>query len=494
MTGLRAGGYFRVSDESQIDNYSLDAQERAFVRWLQASGNVDAGRYRDEGKSAYRQSLKRTDFQRLLSDVRARKLDVVWVAFSSRFFRDSSQSDDVLDEFDRLGVKYVVGDQLIDRSTPFGWGAYKFNSVVDELYSRIVADNTRRGLREKAAQGQWVGTVPFGYFRNAVGDLEPSADADGVRLAFQMYATGQYSDMTIADELNRRGYQSRARTGERRQFGREAVRCILQSRAYLGYVSAGGIEYQGTHAPLIAEELWQAVQAIRLERTTKHGKVITQNGGGGVLSGIIFCYACGKPMWYHYSLNTIYYRCAGINYRTCRAKMVRADRIEEAAMSVLRALQLPDEWREEILRRAERLIRQERAQATPDRAHIEEQLRRLGMVFADELISREEYTRRRDMLRAQLAQASPAPARLDLAAAAEQLSTMTAVVEQANREERRAILRRVFSHLYAEQNALKAMTPTGLYLPLIGVITCLFGVADGTRTHNNLNHNQALCH
>ena len=35
---LRAAGYFRVSSEDQLDNWSLDAQERAFIEFCNAKG------------------------------------------------------------------------------------------------------------------------------------------------------------------------------------------------------------------------------------------------------------------------------------------------------------------------------------------------------------------------------------------------------------------------------------------------------------------------
>ena len=83
------------------------------------------------------------------------------------------------------------------------------------------------------------------------GDLIASPDADAVRLIFQIYAGGHHSYTATADELNRRGWRTLDwRTGERRLFGRESVRTILKNRAYIGFVSSGGVEYPGRHTPL----------------------------------------------------------------------------------------------------------------------------------------------------------------------------------------------------------------------------------------------------
>lgn len=162
-------GYFRVSDDRQVDGYSLDAQERAYTAWVAQNQHEDIGRLRDEGRSAFRNSLERPDFQRALHLVRSKQVDAVWVHRSSRFSRDDSVSDDLLDQFERLGVKLVVDHTTIDRSTPHGWLGHKVNSIFDEAYSRFVSFEVKKGLRKKAEQGRWVGPLPLGYAKMPTG-------------------------------------------------------------------------------------------------------------------------------------------------------------------------------------------------------------------------------------------------------------------------------------------------------------------------------------
>ena len=50
---MRAAGYFRVSDEDQVDGFSLDAQRRAFGEFCREKGWEVVEAYSEEGRSAW---------------------------------------------------------------------------------------------------------------------------------------------------------------------------------------------------------------------------------------------------------------------------------------------------------------------------------------------------------------------------------------------------------------------------------------------------------
>ena len=66
---MKAVAYIRVSDSSQVEGHSLDAQERLF-RELCKTRDWEAGTiYREEGRSAHVNSIsKRPEFRHLLDD------------------------------------------------------------------------------------------------------------------------------------------------------------------------------------------------------------------------------------------------------------------------------------------------------------------------------------------------------------------------------------------------------------------------------------------
>lgn len=110
--------------------------------------------------------------------------------------------------------------------------------AVADWYSRNLAAETTKGKREVAAQGKQNNQAPFGMRKREDSILEPDPGTlPGLRLAFDEYATGQYSDHQIAQLLNSEGYQ----TTVKRPFSKETVRSLLQNRTYLGK-----IRYQAT--------------------------------------------------------------------------------------------------------------------------------------------------------------------------------------------------------------------------------------------------------
>jgi DNA invertase Pin-like site-specific DNA recombinase len=75
---MRAVAYIRVSDSSQIEGHSLDAQERLFHELCKNRGWLP-GLTSREGKSAHTDSIaKRPMFRQLLDDAGKGQFDVGW--------------------------------------------------------------------------------------------------------------------------------------------------------------------------------------------------------------------------------------------------------------------------------------------------------------------------------------------------------------------------------------------------------------------------------
>jgi uncharacterized protein YqgQ len=116
----------------------------------------------------------------------------------------------------------------------------------------------------------------------------------------------------------------------------------------------------------------------------------------------------------------------------------------------LRALHILRSWHAEILARADALLESEQAMPRVDVDAIDAQLKRLGMVYADGLLSEVEYARSRDALRAQRTQADVQHERLDLAKALDLLSEAVALVDATTVEEQCGLVRQSVSHMWAD--------------------------------------------
>jgi DNA invertase Pin-like site-specific DNA recombinase len=265
-TPLRAVAYIRESTEEQGEGFSPDAQRERIREFAPENDLELIGEYCDF-HSGWRKSAARPQFQRLMADAAAGKFDVVLVFHTSRFARNQVEArryKQMLRE--KLGIRVISVTQPMgeDHSDPSSFLAESIHEMFDEYYSVSLSFWVRSGMKEKARQGYLVGVLPWGYMRDphsklAVADPER---APLVQEMFERYATGQESDLMIAQWLNAAG----ARTGRNRPFSRDAVRTILCNTTYCGYIGAKrdtGRTQKGLHEPIVSEELFVRVQEVR---------------------------------------------------------------------------------------------------------------------------------------------------------------------------------------------------------------------------------------
>ena len=163
---MRVVGYFRVSDEEQVEGFSLDAQRRAFHDFCGQKGWEVVGSYDEEGRSAWLESsAKRPVFRRLLDDAQGDKFDVVVTHTLDRFSRNLRVMLDAFHVFSQHDVTYVSITQDIDYSTPEGKLFMTMLGAFAQYFSDALSGHTKKGMRERAMQGLFNGEPPFGYER-----------------------------------------------------------------------------------------------------------------------------------------------------------------------------------------------------------------------------------------------------------------------------------------------------------------------------------------
>ncbi len=161
---MRAVGYIRVSDLSQVDGHSLDAQDRLFRELCKSRGWEVLGVYREEGKSALVDSIKnRPVFRQLLDDAADRKFDVVIVHTLDRWSRNLRGMLESMSTLAKHGVGPVSITENLDYSTPHGKMATQMLGSVSEFFSEALATHVKKGIGERAGKGLHLGSLPFGY-------------------------------------------------------------------------------------------------------------------------------------------------------------------------------------------------------------------------------------------------------------------------------------------------------------------------------------------
>ena len=142
---MRAAGYFRVSDEDQIDGYSLDAQRRAFGEFCRQKGWEAVETYCEEGRSAWVESIaKRPAFRQMLEDAHSRRFDVLVSHTLDRFSRNLRVMLDAFHTFAQSDVTYVSITQEIDYSKPEGKLFMTMLGAFAQYFSDALSGHTKK--------------------------------------------------------------------------------------------------------------------------------------------------------------------------------------------------------------------------------------------------------------------------------------------------------------------------------------------------------------
>ena len=150
----RAAIYARVSTSEQSAEMQLvELRELATRR-----GWTVAGEYVDEGVSGTKASRPKLD--KLMSDARRRRFDVVMVWRFDRFARSTTHLLGALEEFRDLGIDFVSHNEAIDTSTALGRMIFTVVSAVAELERSIIVERVRSGLERARAKGKRLGRPP----------------------------------------------------------------------------------------------------------------------------------------------------------------------------------------------------------------------------------------------------------------------------------------------------------------------------------------------
>ena len=206
----RAVGYVRVSDESQVEGLSLDAQRREIERYCERHGHELEGFYADEGVSAHGEEIaSRPQLVRLLDDAAAAAFDIVVVHTLDRWARNVGVQRQALKRLGDAGVGFASVTEQVDFTTPAGKLMLTMIGGVSEFFSDQLGVLVAKAKREQAERGLPPGPVPFGYIRTASRICLPDErDGQAVRRVFEVRAAGSSHGETAA-WLNAQGFRTR---------------------------------------------------------------------------------------------------------------------------------------------------------------------------------------------------------------------------------------------------------------------------------------------
>jgi DNA invertase Pin-like site-specific DNA recombinase len=230
----KVAAYCRVSTQQEIQHHSLEAQREYYEKRITGnSGWEFVGIYTDQASG--RNNLKMHDFQRMMEDCRAGKIDLIITKSISRLGRNTLQFLNACEELKSLNVDVLFEVEKLYLHNPKAVRLLTIYASVYQNESEVKSAYTRWGIRTRYANGtSATANLPcYGYRRDVNGELviEP-AEAVVVRMIYDLRNQG-LSLREIAHELKERTIPSP--TGKA-TWGVETVRRILQNEKYKGHV------------------------------------------------------------------------------------------------------------------------------------------------------------------------------------------------------------------------------------------------------------------
>ena len=310
---LRCAIYTRKSTEEGLDQEfnSLDAQSEACSAFITSQvglgWKVLADRYDDPGFSGG--SMERPALQRLLQDIRDKKVDVVVVYKIDRLTRSLSDFSRIVEVFDQAGVSFVSVTQQFNTTTSMGRLTLNVLLSFAQFEREVTAERIRDKIAASKKKGMWMGgVVPLGYRVESRKLVINAEEAKTVRWLFERYLASK-SILAVMEDV-------RSALSEQTSTGRIAARCVtsrgklaylLSNPAYIGCVRHRDKIYDGEHEAIVDRDMFDEVQR-QLKSRAPTRRTISNLANGHLLTGLVYDEAGQKLRSVHANKKGMRYR------------------------------------------------------------------------------------------------------------------------------------------------------------------------------------------
>lgn len=157
----RVAIYTRVSTgDKHLETQRYDLREMAKLR-----GYEVVGEYADQISGA---KSKRPGLDKLLTDARRNRFDVVLVWAFDRMARSVRHFLEILDELNHLNIEFVSFREQIDTGGPLGRAMVVIVGAIAELEKNLIVERVRAGMRRARLEGRQIGRAPLNIDRRQI--------------------------------------------------------------------------------------------------------------------------------------------------------------------------------------------------------------------------------------------------------------------------------------------------------------------------------------
>lgn len=343
--------YCRLSRDDELagESNSIKNQKLILSKYAEDNKFQNIKFFVDDGYSGT--TFTRPAFMEMMELAESGQIGTIIVKDHSRLGRNRLVVGQLLEEdFVRLNIRYIAIMDNIDSSK----GLNDFLPIQDwfnEMHAKNTSQKVRAVLKSKGESGiSLANNIPYGYKKDENDKTkwildEPSAEV--VKEIYNLFIQGhgtceiarilkERNIMTPAEYFISIGRKFPTKLQEfKHQWNATTVASILDRQEYIGdtvnfkytirsYKDKTKVLlpkedwqiFKNTHEAIIDEYTWNIAQQLRNNR-----KKPTRSGRKSIFSGLLFCYDCGKKLYFQSPVTNLkskeHYRCSSYKKNTC---------------------------------------------------------------------------------------------------------------------------------------------------------------------------------
>jgi site-specific DNA recombinase len=394
MSNKKYFSYIRVSTQRQGQSGTSLAEQQAAIERYASSWNLSIVKRFEERETAAK--LGRPVFLEMLKALKQGKANGVIIHKIDRSARNLKDWADLGSLIDS-GIEVHFASESLDLNSRGGRLSADIQAVVASDYIRNLREETKKGIYGRLRQGLYPFPAVIGYLDTGKGNPKKpdSKSAFFIKQAFELYATGNWGLIALADKL----YESGLRNKNGNRITINGLSTILHNPFYMGVIKIERTDemFAGIHEPIISKKLYDEVQVV-----LEGKKVKKQKHHFFVFRRKIRCRNCRNLFIPERQKTYVYYRC---HTQSCRRGMLKEETVEAELFRLFDKMQLtPAEYRflrkESAKEDSKALAELEttKRQLLLSRDRIKDRLSKLADAYVDGVFDKEIYLEKKNSL------------------------------------------------------------------------------------------------
>ena len=374
---LRVAAYCRVSTALEDQESSSEAQVSHYNEMIRKNPDWElADIYADEGLSGTT-TEKRENFNRMIQDCEAHKIDMVITKSISRFARNTLDCLQYIRKLKALNIPILFEKENINTMGTSGELLITIMASLAQQESQSISQNVRMGIQYNFQRGKpMLNHNRFlGYTKEIGGNLViVPEEADVVRGIFRDFLEG----LSFGEIISGLEDQGVLTPSGKTKWYHSTIQSMLKNEKYMGdlllqksytkdFLTKERAENQGTfpqyyvknaHAPIVPREVFMRVQGALLRRENEliiAGKR-SRPSVPHALHGKLICGLCGQPY-------CRYTPPSGVTYWRCKSRITKGEYCASATIPdkeirrlIINAFNRLPYCREDLVRMQERIL------------------------------------------------------------------------------------------------------------------------------------------